>query len=109
MTLNKYLEISGVTMNTLRSGLSRCCKILGLSQNSCLGLTLLLNSRWQLALMLAWMLQEEDAGRKPDTTEVVLMAEKIRQAWEKKQAMENLSRNRRNSAYSAGIPRQSPS
>jgi hypothetical protein len=37
------------------------------------------------------------------------MAEKIRQAWEKKQAMENLSRNRRNSAYSAGIPRQSPS
>ena len=109
MTLDEYLETSGVTMNTLRSGLARCCKILGLSQNSCLGLTLLLNSRWQLTLMLAWMLQEEEAGRKPDTTEVVLMAEKIRQAWEKKQAKESLSRNSRNSVCSAGISRQSPS
>lgn len=91
MTVDEYLNTTQVTMETLRHGLAGCCKVLGLSKSSCLGLTLLLNSRWQLAMMLAWMLQEEEAGRKPDTTQVVLMAEKIRQAWEKKVQRESVS------------------
>lgn len=77
MSLEQYLEITPVTMDTLRHAFARCCRILGLDQDSCLALILLLNSKRQLLLMLAWMLQEEEAGRKPDTTEVVLMANRI--------------------------------
>ena len=88
MTLDQYLETSGVTMDTLRHGFARCCKILGLDQDSCLALTLLLDSKWQLGLMLAWMLQEENKQHHPNTTEVVLMAEKIHKAWLLKEGKE---------------------
>ena len=44
----------------------------------------MLNSRWAMALMLAWMLQEEDKGNHSTTTEVVEMAVKIRKADDKR-------------------------
>jgi len=84
MTIDKYLEESQVSLETLQHAFARSCKICGLEQSSCFALILLLYSRWQLLLMLAWMLQEEDKGRHPDTTEVVLMAEKIHEAWIRK-------------------------
>lgn len=94
-------------MDTLRHGFARCCKILGLDQRSCLALTLLLNSRWEVALMLAWILQEEDKGYRPDTTEVVLMAEKVHLAWMRRKGKEEgHSEEVQNSPLSSGIPKE---
>ena len=84
MTLDEYLETSQVTMDTLRHAFATGCKNLGLDQSSCLALTLMLNSRWAMALMLVWMLQEEDKGNHPTTTEVVETAVKIRKADDKR-------------------------
>ena len=88
MTVEEYLKKDNPSIETLRKGFAASCHILGIRQNTCLALTLLLNSRWALALMLAYLLQEEEAGRKPDTSEVVLMAEKIRIADDKRKRME---------------------
>ena len=80
MTIEEYLEEENPSIETLRKGFASGCSILGIRQDTCLALTLLLDSRWALALMLAYMVQEEEKGRKPDTTEIVLMVEKIKDA-----------------------------
>ena len=65
-----------VTIETLRHLFNIGCKNFGLSQDSCLALTLLLQSREELGSMVKWMLKQEDLGNKPTPTEVVLIAEK---------------------------------
>lgn len=84
MTVDEYLETVQPTMDTLRKGFAGSCKIFGLDLSTCQALTLMLNSRWAMALMLAWMLQEEDKGNHPTTTEVVEAAVKIRKVDEKR-------------------------
>lgn len=85
MTVDDYLEKTQVSIESLRSAFACYCKLFGLTMDTCFALTLLLlSTRWQLVMMLAWIVQQEEAGRKPDTTEVVLTAEKIRNAAEAK-------------------------
>ena len=76
-------------MAMLRSAFARCCKVLGLDQKTCLELTLLLNSKAELAVMLMMLLEAEEKGEKWGTTEVCLAAERIREEAEK---MGSLSR-----------------
>jgi len=75
----KSSERSVPTLKALRSAFAKGCKICGVSQETCLNLMLLLQSREELATMVLWMLREEDAGRHPDTTEVVLKAEEVKE------------------------------
>gem|GEM_PF-2495952 len=75
----KSSKTSLPTMPILRHLFNIGCRNLGLTKECCLNLTLLLNSRVELATMICWMLEEEKAGRKPTTTEVVLYAEKIKE------------------------------
>lgn len=78
MTSEKSSETQQPSLEILRKAFAGSCPILGLSQSTCVALTLLLNSRAELATMLTWMLEQEDKGHHPDTTEVVLYAEKVR-------------------------------
>ena len=80
MTIEEYLEDINPSITDLRSVFAQSCHILGIRQDSCIALTLLLEARWSMAAMVIYLLQQEMAGNKPDTTEVVLMAEKIRDA-----------------------------
>jgi len=75
----KSSETSVPTIATLRHAFARCCKILGLPKDTYLNLTLLLQSREELRAILCWMMEEEDKGHHPDTTEVVQMAETIKE------------------------------
>ena len=79
----KSSETSQPTMDTLRHAFARCCKILGLDQETCLNLILLLQSRTELATMVCMMYQAEEEGEKWGTTEVVLAAEKIKDYFQK--------------------------
>jgi hypothetical protein len=74
----KLSETSLPPIATLRKAFAGCCKILGLDKDSCLALTLMLQSEEELGTLIAWMLREEDRGNKPSTTEVVQIAEKIK-------------------------------
>jgi len=76
--LQKSSETSLPSLTTLRHALARCCKILGLTQENCLNLTLLMQSRAELATLLCWMLEEEEKGNKPTRTEVMIYAAKIK-------------------------------
>jgi len=78
MKSSETSETSVPTMEVMRSAFTRCCKICGVPEDTCLNLTLLLQSREELRVILCWMMEEEDAGHHPDTTEVVLMAVKIK-------------------------------
>lgn len=80
--LSETLEIP--TLNTLREGFYICCKTWGIRQNTCVALTLLLNSRWQLAQILLWGIEMEKKGIKVGTTEVVQKAEDIHEYYLKK-------------------------
>ncbi len=71
-------ETSLVTIETLRQLFNIGCKNFGLSQNQCLALTLLLQSKEELGSMVKWKLKQEKLGNKPTTTEVVLIVEKIK-------------------------------
>ena len=84
MTVEQLLETSQVTIEDLRSIFAVSCKTWGLDQSTCLALTLLLNSRWALMLMIAWFHQEKEKGSQLTTTEIVLMAEKVRKAQDKR-------------------------
>lgn len=76
------------TMETLRHAFARCCKICGLDQNTCLAMTLLLNTRECLMSML-WAMQEaEIRGVDLDTTAVVNIAVKIKELEKIKNKME---------------------
>lgn len=77
----KSSETLHPTMNTLRHALNRCCHILGLDQDTCLALTLLMQSEEELETMLWAMEKQEEMGLNWGTTEVVLMADKIHQRY----------------------------
>ncbi len=78
-TSEKSSGTTELSVAMLRSAFARCCKVLGLDQKTCLELTLLLNSRAELAVMLMLMLEAEDRGEKWGTTEVCLAAERIKE------------------------------
>ena len=67
-----------VTLGILRHLFNIGCRNYGVSQESCLALTLLLQSKEELGTMVRWMLKQENLGNKPSTTEVVLIAENIK-------------------------------
>ena len=60
------------------------CKSLGLKENTCLALTLLLSSKLSLQAMVAWMVEEEEYGKKPTKEEVIEIAMKIKEYGKKK-------------------------
>lgn len=77
MNSKKSSEASPVTIEVLRELFAIGCRNLGIPQDQCLALVLLLQSREELGSMVKWMLKQEERGYKPDLTEVVLIAEKI--------------------------------
>ena len=78
----KSSETSPVTIEILRQLFNIGCKNLGLPQSSCLALTLLLQSKEELGTMVRWMLKQENNEYKPTLTEVVLIAEKIKEYYQ---------------------------
>lgn len=68
-------------MAALRSAFARCCKLLGLDQDTCVALLLLLKSREALTTMLSVFLEIENRnliGQIPDmTTLIVNIAESV--------------------------------
>lgn len=77
--IQKSSETSQVTIEVLRELFNIGCRNLGIPQNRCLALTLLLQSREELGSMVKWLLKQEKLGNKPTLTEVVLIAEKIKE------------------------------
>lgn len=77
------LETSDINIETLRDLLITGCKDLGLRENTCVALTLLLSSKLSLQAMVVWLLEEEDNGIRPTKEEVIEMALKIKE-YEKK-------------------------
>lgn len=78
MNSKKSQETSQVTIEVLRHLFNIGCRNLGIPQDRCLALTLLLQSREELGSMVKWMLKQEVKGYKPTLTEVILIAEKIK-------------------------------
>ena len=74
----KSSETMPVTIDILRELFYIGCKNFGLSQEQCLALTLLLQSREELGTMVRWMHKKEQNNEVPTVTEVVLIAEKIK-------------------------------
>ena len=70
----------------MRLAFATGCKNLGLSQETCLNLTLLLNSEEEIETMVWALVQAEDAGIKWTRTQVVRIAEKIKEKSLAKQA-----------------------
>lgn len=63
----------------MRIAFATGCKSLGLSKETCLNLTLLLQSEMEIETMV-WALRElEDKGIRLTRTQVVLLAEKIKE------------------------------
>ena len=67
-----------ITIDTRRHLFNIGCKNSGVSQDTCLALTLLLQSKEELGTMVRWMIKQENQGCKSSQTEVVLIAEKIK-------------------------------
>ena len=84
----KSLETSKMNITTLRRIFARCCKILDLNQETCLNLTLLLQSGEEMETMVWALLQAEDEGMKLTRTEVVLIAEAIKEKYLEKENRE---------------------
>ena len=72
----------------MRQAFATGCKLLGLSQETCLNLTLLLSSEAEIETMVWALCQAEDRGIKLTRTEVVLIAEQIKEKSLAKQAKE---------------------
>ncbi len=79
MTSKKSQETLPVTIEVLRHLFNIGCKNLRLPQDRYLALTLLLQSREELGTMVKWMVKQEEKRYRPTLTEVVLMAEKIKE------------------------------
>lgn len=69
----------------MRMAFATGCKSLGLSQETCLNLTLLLSSLEEIETMVWALEQAEEAGVKWTRTEVVLLAERIKEKYLEKQ------------------------
>ena len=80
MKKNENKEIS---IEALRHLFNIGCKNSGVSQETCLALTLLLQSEEELGTMVKWMLEQEDKGYTPSQTEVVQKAEIIKDYFHK--------------------------
>jgi hypothetical protein len=85
MMSKKSSETQHIPITTLRKAFAGCCKILGLDIDTCVTLILMLSSEEELATIIAWILREEDRGNKPSTTEVVQIAENIKDYYMEKQ------------------------
>ena len=72
----------------MRKAFATGCKNLGLSQQTCLNLTLLLSSLEEIETMVWALCQAEDRGIKLTLTQVVLIAEQIKEKSLAKQAKE---------------------
>ena len=72
----------------MRKAFALGCKNLGLSQETCLNLTLLLSSLEEIETMVWALCQAEDRGIKLTRTQVVLIAEQIKEKSLAKQAKE---------------------
>lgn len=79
----KSSQTSQSSITILRKAFAQGCKLLGLSQETCLNLTLLLQSEEELETMLWAMLKAEDEGIKLSRTQVVLIAEQIKEKSER--------------------------
>ena len=65
----------------LRKAFATGCKGLGLSQKTCLNLTLLLYSEAEIETMVWTLCQAEDRGMRLTRTQVVRMAEYIKEVY----------------------------
>ena len=75
----KSSETSQSRLTIMRKAFAIGCKNLGISQETCLNLTLLLQSLEEIETMV-WALRElEDQGIRLTRTEVVILAEKIKE------------------------------
>lgn len=84
-------ETSRLPMSTLRTGFACYCRLLGLKKDTCLALTLLLNSE-QLLIAMLFFLKRKDEERIQEvmdqediTTMVVRKAEELIEIWDKMQ------------------------
>lgn len=75
----KSSQTSQSHINLMRQAFASGCKILGLSQEACLNLTLLLLSEQELETLLWAMMKAEEEGIMLNQTQVVLIAEKIKE------------------------------
>ncbi len=75
----KSTSQSRITM--LRKAFATGCKGLGLSQKTCLNLTLLLYSEAEIETMVWTLCQAEDRGMRLTRTQVVRMAEYIKEVY----------------------------
>ena len=72
----------------MRKAFATGCKNLGLSQETCLNLTLLLSSLEEIETMVWALCQAEDRGMRLTRTQVVRMAEYIKEIYLEQQAKE---------------------
>lgn len=75
-------------MRTLQIGFALYCRLLGIRQDTCVALALLLNAKWPLVATMKFM-AEKDAERVQETmdheditTMVVLKAQEYRDRWD---------------------------
>lgn len=75
----KSQQISQPRITIMRKAFAIGCKNLGLSQETCLALTLLLQSEKEIETMVWALVKAEEEGIKLTRTQVVLLAEKIKE------------------------------
>ena len=75
----KSSQTSQSRITLMRKAFAIGCKNLGLSQETCLALTLLLQSEEEIETMVWALAKAEDEGIKLTRTQVVLLAEKIKE------------------------------
>ena len=75
----KSLQKSQPRITLMRQAFAIGCKNLGLSQQTCLALTLLLQSEVEIETMVWALAKAEEQGIKLTRTQVVLLAERIKE------------------------------
>ena len=75
----KSSQTSQSRITLMRQAFATGCKNLGLSQETCLALTLLLQSEKEIETMVWALAKAEEEGIKLSKTQVMLLAEKIRE------------------------------
>ena len=85
----------------MRKAFAIGCKLSGLSQETCLNLTLLLSSEAEIETMVWAMCKAEEMGIKLTQTEIVLIAEQIKD--------KSLAKQEMNSSSDSQTPNEVPS
>ena len=75
----KSSQTSQPRITLMRQAFATGCKNLGLSQETCLALTLLLQSEKEIETMVWALAKAEEEGIKLSKTQVMLLAEKIKE------------------------------